>query len=307
MRLGIAGQEGREHGMFEGYREQTVKVGDAEIYVRVGGDGPPLLLLHGFPQTHVTWHKVAPLLQDRFTLILPDLRGYGRSRGPTPDADHQAYSKRVMARDMVELMSALGHDRFCLAGHDRGGRVGYRLCLDHPDRVRAFAPVDIIPTMEVWDQMDGDKAIGGYHWSFLAVPAPVPERLIGADPAFYYGHLLDRWAGDPAAIDPAARAAYLAQFDDPAVIAATCADYRAGASVDRQHDQADIDAGRKIACPVLVVWARGYLSGKTSTVFETWQHWADNVREEPIDCGHFIAEEKAEECAKALGDFFAKV
>lgn len=290
--------------MFDGFQSQSVSTGDAEIFVRVGGDGPALLLLHGFPQTHVAWHKVAPLLQDRFTLILPDLRGYGRSRGPVPDAGHESYSKRAMAADMVALMQALGHDRFYLAGHDRGGRVGYRLCLDHPERVRAFAPVDIIPTLDVWDQMDADKAIGGYHWPFLAVPAPVPERLIGADPAFYYGHLLDRWAGKDAAMDSEARAAYLAQFDDPAVIAATCADYRAGASVDRAHDRADREAGRKLACPVLAIWARQYFPGDPNLMRKTWRLWADNVREEALDCGHFIAEEQPEACAKALADFF---
>jgi len=290
--------------MLDGFQSQSVSTGDAEIFVRIGGDGPPLLLLHGFPQTHVAWHKIAPLLQDRFTLILPDLRGYGRSRGPAPDAGHESYSKRAMAADMVALMQALGHERFYLAGHDRGGRAGYRLCLDHPERVRAFAPVDIIPTLDVWDQMDADKAIGGYHWPFLAVPAPVPEQLIGADPAFYYGHLLDRWAGKDAAMDSEARAAYLAQFDDPAVIAATCADYRAGASVDRAHDRADREAGRKITCPVLAIWARQYFSGDPDVMLRTWRLWADDVREEALDCGHFIAEEQPEACAKALADFF---
>jgi haloacetate dehalogenase len=284
--------------------ERRVAVGDAELYLRLGGAGPPLLLLHGYPQIHVAWHRVAPLLARDFTLVIPDLRGYGASRGPAPDPEHRNYAKRAMARDMVALMAALGHERFALAGHDRGGRVGYRLCLDHPDRVARFAALDIVPTLSVWEALDAERALGAYHWQFLAVPAPVPERLIGSDPDFYIAHLLERWAGRPDALDPEARRAYLAQFHDPAVLAATCADYRAGASLDRAHDQADRDAGRKIACPVLVLWGRRYLTAKDAAPLATWRDWAEDAREIALDCGHFIAEEQPEACAAALREFF---
>ncbi len=293
---------------FLGLAERRLAVSDgaAELFFRLGGEGPPLLLLHGFPQTHVIWHRIAPQLARRFTLVIPDLRGYGASRGPAPDAVHLNYSKRAMARDMAELMTALGHERFLLAGHDRGGRVGFRLCLDHPERVERFAPIDIIPTFDAWEQMNADRAIATYHWSFLAVPAPVPERLIGADPDFYYRHLLDRWAGNREALDPRAVAAYLAQFHDPAVIAATCEDYRAGAGIDRAHDGADLKRGRKIQCPVLVLWGKGYLGSKTNSPLGAWHHWADDVREAAFSCGHFVVEEASEACVVALADFFAK-
>lgn len=291
--------------MFDGSSEQRIAVGEADIFVRSGGAGPPLLLLHGYPQTHVAWHRVAPALARRFTLVIPDLRGYGASRGPAPDAAHRHYSKRAMARDMAELMARLGHDRFFLAGHDRGARVGFRLCLDAPQRVRRFAALDIIPTLDVWEEMDADKALASYHWSFLAVPAPMPERLIGADPDFYIRHLLGRWAGRPDALAPEAVAAYVAQFRDPAVIAATCADYRAGASIDRAEDAEDRRRSRKLACPVLVLWGRGYLSSKTSSPLRAWQRWADDVREIAFDCGHFLAEETPDACAEALAAFFA--
>ena len=188
--------------MLDWLEERRVVVGEAELYLRLGGAGPPLLLLHGYPQTHLAWHRVAPPLARDFTLVIPDLRGYGASTGPAPDPEHRNYSKRAMAEDMVALMAALGHDRFALAGHDRGGRVGYRLCLDHPERVTRFAAVDIVPTLDIWQAMDADTALSTYHWQFLAVPAPVPERLIGSDPDFFIAHLLDRWAGRPDALDP---------------------------------------------------------------------------------------------------------
>jgi haloacetate dehalogenase len=291
--------------LFEGFAEQRVALAEAEIFCRTGGAGPPLLLLHGYPQTHVAWHRVAPRLMRQFSLVMPDLRGYGESRGPRPDPEHRHYSKRAMARDMAELMTALGHERFLLAGHDRGARVGFRLALDCPARVQRFAAIDIIPTFDVWEQMDADKALSSYHWSFLAVPAPVPETLIAADPDFYIRHLLDRWIGRPDALHPQAVAAYLRQFHEPNVIAATCEDYRAGASIDRREDGEDRERGAKIACPVLVLWGRRYLTSKTASPLAAWRNWAPDVREVALDCGHFIAEEAPEECATALAEFFA--
>jgi haloacetate dehalogenase len=292
--------------LFEGFAEQRVAVSEAEIFCRTGGAGPPLLLLHGYPQTHVIWHRVAPRLMRQFSLVMPDLRGYGQSRGPRPDPEHRNYSKRAMARDMVELMTALGHERFLLAGHDRGARVGFRLALDHAARVARFAALDIIPTLDVWQQIDADKALSSYHWSFLAVPAPLPETLIGANPDFYIRHLLDRWVGRADALHPQAVVAYLGQFHDSNVIAATCEDYRAGASIDRAEDGEDRRRGTAITCPVLVLWGRRYLSSKTASPLGAWRNWAKDVRELALDCGHFIAEEAPEDCANALAAFFSE-
>jgi haloacetate dehalogenase len=290
--------------MLDEFDERRVALADAEIYLRTGGAGPPLLLLHGYPQTHAIWHRVAPRLARAFTLVMPDLRGYGQSKGPPADAGHLNYSKRAMAEDMVAVMAALGHERFALAGHDRGARVGYRLCLDHPERVARFATLDVVPTIEVWEEMNADRAIATYHWPFLAVPAPVPERLIGADPEFYVRHLLDRWAGRKDALDPGAVAAYVAQFRLQSVLTATCEDYRAGAGIDRVHDREDRAAGRKIACPVLVIWGRDYSASKEDSPLVVWRRWAGDVQEVALDCGHFIAEEAPDECAEALLTFF---
>ena len=292
--------------MLDEFREQRIAVGEVEIHLRTGGNGPPLLLLHGYPQTHVIWHRVAPVLARHFTLVMPDLRGYGQSKGPAPDPAHVNYSKRAMAGDMVVVMAALGHERFAIAGHDRGARVGYRLCLDHPARVTRFASLDVVPTLEVWEEMDADLALSTYHWQFLAVPAPLPERLIGAESELYITHLLKRWAGRFEALDPRAVAAYVGQFRDPRVIAATCEDYRAGANIDRDHDRADRDAGRKIGCPLLVVWGRDYSASKEDSPLRVWRRWADDAREVPLDCGHFLAEERPEECAQALLQFFTE-
>jgi haloacetate dehalogenase len=292
--------------MFEGFEEHRISTGEAEIFVRTGGAGPPLLLLHGYPQNHVTWHAVAPRLRDRFSLVIPDLRGYGESKGPPPDPQHLKYSKRAMADDIVEVMTALGHDRFMLAGHDRGGRVAYRLALDHPGRVSRLAVIDILPTLDVWERMGKDAALGTYHWLFLAQPAPLPERLIGHDPEFYLRHLLDRWAGRREALDPAAVAEYIRHFRKPSVIEATCEDYRAGATVDLDHDRADRDAGRQIRCPTLVLWGRRYLPAKAQSPLEVWRAWAEDVGDVALDCGHFVAEEQPEACAGALRDFFSK-
>ncbi|GHD56484.1 haloacetate dehalogenase [Thalassobaculum fulvum] len=289
--------------MFEGFETRRITVRGAELNLRVGGDGPPVLLLHGFPQTHLAWHRVAPVLAERFTLVVPDLPGYGASRGlaPTPEA----YSKRNLAAVMVELMDGLGHRQFALAGHDRGGRIGYRLALDHPGVLTRFAPVDILPTLEVWEAMDWQAALGGYHWLLLAQPAPLPETLVGADGPGYVRHLVDRWAGHRDRLDPAAVDAYAAAYADPEVVAAACADYRAGATLDADFDRADRTAGRRIDCPVLLVWARRYLKERGRRHLDVWRRWAEDVREVSLDCGHFVAEEAAEDCAAALLGFFS--
>lgn len=291
--------------MFKGFMEHRVSTREAEIFLRTGGTGPPLLLLHGYPQTHVVWHAVAPRLIDGFSLVIPDLRGYGESKGPPPDREHFNYSKRAMAEDMVAVMSALGHERFMVAGHDRGGRVGYRLAFDHPERVSHFAAVDIIPTLTAAEGMDKDKALSSYHWIFLAQPAPLPERLIGHDPEYYLRHLLDRWAGNRGALDPDAVAEYIRHFRKPSVIEATCEDYRAGMSVDLEHDRADCEAGRKIHCPTLVLWGKRYLSAKAQSPLAVWRDWAQEVFEIALDCGHFVPEEQPQACADALREFFS--
>ena len=291
--------------MFEGFQEIRIPAGDAEIFARTAGSGPPLLLLHGFPQNHVMWHRVAPRLAARFFVVCPDLRGYGDSLGPAPDAANRHYSKRTMAADMIAVMSALGHERFFLAGHDRGARVGFRLQLDHPERIGRLALLDILPTFDVWDRMDSKTALNTYHWLFLAQPSPMPERLIGHDPDFYLHHLLDRWMGRPGALDPVAVAEYARHFRKPSVIEAACADYRAGATSDPDDDRVDREAGRKIACPTLVLWGRRYLTAKSSTSpIDVWRPWCADVRDEALECGHFLAEEQPDACADALERFF---
>jgi haloacetate dehalogenase len=292
--------------VFDGFHEHRLPAGDAEIFSLTGGSGPALLLLHGFPQNHVMWHAVAPRLTSKFSLIIPDLRGYGDSRGPAADAAHRNYSKRAMAADALALMTALGHDRFFVAGHDRGARVGYRLALDRPDRVARLAVLDILPTFDVWARMDRNAALNSYHWLFLAQPGPLPERLIGHDPDFYLHHLLDRWAGNPRSLAPAAVAEYARHFRKASVIAAVCEDYRAGATVDLEDDRADREHGRRLRCPTLVLWGRRYLSAKAGSPLDVWTPWADDVRDVAIDCGHFIAEEQPAACADALEDFFAR-
>jgi haloacetate dehalogenase len=291
--------------MFDGFKEHRLKTRDAEVFFLTAGDGPPLLLLHGYPQTHVAWHAVAPLLVSNFSLVVPDLRGYGESKGPPPDPEHHGYSKRAMAEDMLEIMNALGYERFMMAGHDRGGRVAYRLALDHPDCVSKLAAIDIIPTLNVWEMMDKDAALGTYHWMFLAQPSPIPERLIGHDPDFYLHHLLESWAGRKNVQDPSAVDEYLRHFRKPSVIEATCEDYRAGATIDFEHDRLDRESGRRIQCPVLVLWGKRYLASKaTSSPADVWRSWANEVKEVTLDCGHFVLEEKPEACAEVLLEFF---
>jgi haloacetate dehalogenase len=235
--------------MFPGFARQRLPTRDTDIHLRLGGAGPPLLLIHGYPQTHVAWHKVAPHLAESFTVVVPDLRGYGDSAAPEPDPQHVAYSKRAMAQDLVEVMTALGFDHFGLAGHDRGGRVAYRLALDHPTRVRRLAVCDMVPTLDETERTDWRLAWSTYHWFFLAQPAPLPETLIGQVPDFYVQHTLHSWVGKPEAIAPEAMAEYVRCFRRPTVIRATCEDYRAGLSVDLTHDRADRER-RARACAV---------------------------------------------------------
>ena len=283
--------------MLEGFELQTIDTGETTIRVRRGGSGPPLLLLHGNPQTHVMWHRVAPRLAEQFTVVAADLRGYGESGKPPTTPDHEPYSKRAMARDQVAVMQQLGFERFALAGHDRGGRVAYRLALDHPERVEKLAVLDIIPTGEAFRRADFRFGMGYWHWFFLAQPFDLPERLIGADPEAYFG----RRPNEP--FTPEARAEYLHHFKRPEVIHAICEDYRAGATFDYQLDEADRGT-RKIACPLLALWgSRGALHNWYD-VLAIWRDWADDVRGRAIESGHFLAEEAPDETYEELRAFF---
>jgi haloacetate dehalogenase len=289
--------------MFDGFEVRDIATRGTSIHARIGGSGPPLLLLHGYPQTHAMWHRVAPVLAERCTVVSADLRGYGDSSKPTSDPEHAVYSKRASADDMVEVMAALGFARFMVAGHDRGGRVAHRLALDHPERVERMAVLDIVPTRTVFRATDQAIATGYYHWFFLIQPYDLPERLIGADPVYYLRRKLGAWA----ALDnfaPEALAEYERCFSDPATIHASCEDYRAAASIDLAHDEADLD--HRIRCPLLVLWGGRGLMERHFDVLATWREKAAGpLTGRALDCGHFLAEERPEETASELLAFFA--
>jgi haloacetate dehalogenase len=292
--------------LFPGYASEWIDTSSGRIFARVGGKGPPLLLLHGFSQTHVMWHRVAPKLAEKFTLIIADLPGYGWSDIPESDAEHTPYTKRAMAKQMIEAMERLGHVRFGLAGHDRGGRVSYRLALDHPGRLSKLAVLDILPTYDYWMKMDWRYALKVYHWTFLAQPAPLPETLIGGHPDFYLKDKLASWSKtkDLSVFDPRALAHYLAAFNDPLRLHAMCEDYRAGAGADFDHDKADAEAGHKIPVPMLALWGDAGIAQSAATPLDTWKTWATDVRGAPVDAGHFLTEEAPAATAKALLEFF---
>lgn len=282
------------------------------IAYRVLGQGPPLLLLHGYPETGALWRRVATALQDRFRMIIPDLRGYGASDKPdsppigerSGEPEHAAYSKRAMAQDMASLMTALGYGEFDLAGHDRGARVAHRLTLDHPNRVRRLCIMDIVPTLHVYETADTAMATAYYHWFFLIQPADFPERLINADPVGWVKHHLSAWSKVPDPFEPEAADAYAASFRDPATVAATCEDYRAGASIDLDHDQKDFGR-RKILCPTLVLWGDEGFVGRRYDVLSVWRDYAEDVKGHGVPGGHFVPEEAPKETVAALRTFFA--
>ena len=288
---------------FPGFASHRIKTRDAEIRCVVGGDGPPVLMLHGYPQTHVMWHRVAPALAQAYTVVCADLRGYGESSKPVTDATHAAYSKRAMARDMVELMRELGHARFRLVGHDRGARVAHRLCLDHPSAVSHVAMLDISPTRTMYARTSQAFATAYYHWFFLIQPFDLPERLIGADPVYYLRRKLGGWGTGLVHFDPRALAEYERCFSNPATIHATCEDYRAAASIDLLHDAES--ESQRVECPLLVLWGKRGVVDRFFEPLDDWRAVARDVRGQALACGHYLAEEKPEDTLQALRAFLA--
>ncbi len=278
--------------MFEQFKRQRIKVSDRDIGINLvaGGQGPALLLLHGYPQTHAIWRKIAPRLAEHFTVVASDLRGYGDSSKPAGLADHSNYAKREMARDQVEVMRSLGHERFFLVGHDRGGRVAHRLAADHPDSVMRLVTLDIAPTKAMYEQTSMAFARAYYHWFFMIQPAPFPETLIAGNVEAYLHHHMGRFAG-LAPFTPEGWPEYLRCFSDPAAIHASCEDYRAAASIDLEHDAADIAAGRKVQCPMLALWGAQGVIEKQFKPLDDWRKVAVDVRGHALDCGHYIPEE----------------
>lgn len=266
------------------------------------GAGPPLLLLHGYPQTGYMWHKIAPRLAEDFTVVVADLRGYGDSDKPTSSEDHAVYSKRAMAADMMTVMTALGHSQFFIAGHDRGGRVAHRLARDYPQAVTKLAVLDIAPTAMMYDTTDMHFATSYYHWFFLIQPAPFPETLIGSDPKFFLESKMQHWGKDRSAITNDAFDEYLRCFSNPDTIHASCEDYRASASIDLEHDAADV--GLKLDIPLLVLWGATAMVGNKYDMLCAWQEVATDVTGFAVPGGHYLPEESPDETYQALLDFF---
>jgi haloacetate dehalogenase len=278
---------------FPGFAVHRVGLGDALIHAEVGGSGPPLLLLHGYPQTHVAWHRIAPELARHFTVVAPDLRGYGDSTGPAGDPLHIHHCKRTLAADKRALMRALGFERFAVMGHDRGARVGYRLCLDSPEAVNCFTSLTVVPTEEMWKRAGMAFGLKAFHWYLFAQPFDLPERMLAADPSYYLDWTLRNMVQKVDAVTPEALAEYHRAFAKASVRHAMVEDYRAAASIDLQHDRDDLAAGRRIACPVQVLWSAS-LTAKPDPA-EIWQTWADQVEGGTVDCGHLMAEEAPDE------------
>lgn len=287
--------------MFPGFTSARVATAEAAIHLQYGGKGAPVLLLHGYPQTHAMWHKIAPVLAERFTVVCPDLRGYGDSDKPASANDHLGYSKRAMAADQVEVMRKLGFSKFQVVGHDRGARVAHRMCLDYPDSVQRAALLDIIPTATVFARVDKLLATYYYHWFFLSQPFDLPERLIGGAPDYFLDRLLQSYSRGNEVFASEAVAEYKRCFRDPATIHATCEDYRAGATIDLMHDEAD--SAKKIACPLLVLWGAHSVVGRLYQPLAIWREKATDVQGAALNCGHFLPEEASTETLEALSTF----
>lgn len=296
-----------EGSAIPGFKCRLLDVGRESVFIHEGGAGPAVLLLHGFPETSLMWHRVAPLLAADFTVVAADLPGYGRSSCPDDSDGHAAMSKRKMAATLVAAMRAAGHDRFAIIGHDRGGRVAYRAALDHPDRISRIAVLDIVPTFEVWERADARLALAFWPFSLLAQPWPLPERLLSAAPDAVVDNAIAEWGSSPEAFPGWLRDAYVDALRDPAHVHAICEEYRAAAGVDREDDKADLDAGRRIGCPVLALWSdRGALASwyeDAGGPLGVWRHWARDARGRAVSGGHFFPEERPGLTAELTGAF----
>ncbi len=290
--------------MFSNFHNRVIQTSDVKINLVKGGEGYPILLLHGYPQTHVMWHKIAERLAENFTVIIPDLRGYGDSDKPSGIDKHYNYSKRVMAKDQIEVMSQLGYEEFYLVGHDRGGRVAHRLTLDYPHKVKKVALLDIAPTYQMYTTTDQEFASAYYHWFFLIQPFPFPETLINKNTDFFLNHCLESWSKTESPFTPEAREEYVRCFRDPQTVHGTCEDYRASATIDLEHDRRDID--KKIECTLLVLWGNKGVIEKKYDVIKSWQKRAINVQGKSLNCGHFLPEEAPEETYQSLQTFLTK-
>ncbi|GAC1347822.1 MAG: alpha/beta hydrolase [Acetobacteraceae bacterium] len=291
-------------GFFDGFELTTRRVSDGDLRLRIGGSGPPVLLLHGNPQTHAMWHAVGPELAKRYTVVAPDLRGYGGSFKPAPTEDHAPYAKSSMARDMAELMAGLGHDRFQVVSHDRGARVAHRLAIDNPDRVERLCVMDIVPTIEHFERTDMAFALGYYHWFWFAQPHPFPEELINAAPETWFRAHTSREPKSPSFFRQEALADYLRAAHDPEAIAGMCEDYRAAASIDLEHDRISRTAGDKVRCPMLVLWGgKGRIGGWYDPVALWRDYCTAAVQGHAVNSGHYLAEESPDEVRGALDTF----
>ena len=290
--------------MFDNFEELQIEANGTTINLVKGGSGPPLLMLHGYPQTHAMWNKIAPRLAEDFTVVCPDLRGYGDSAKVEGDPEHINYSKRTMGQDQVDVMKALGFDQFFLVGHDRGGRVSHRLTKDHPNSVLKLVTLDIIPTRAMFQIVDKDFATNTWHWFFLIQPFDFPETVIGGNPEFYARRGFDRTQNADKVFPPEALADSVRCFSIPGTIHAVCEDYRAGASIDLVHDEADFD--QKINCPMLALWSQTGFVGKTQDPLKIWGDYANNVKGKSLPCGHYIAEELPDESYAAIKQFLSE-
>lgn len=285
----------------------NIKTEECQIFLSKTGEGPPVLLLHGFPQTHLMWRHIVPLLADNFTVVCADLPGYGHSGSPPSASDHMPHSKRTMSRTLVSTMEQLGFQQFSVVGHDRGGRVAYRMALDHPKVIRSLAVLDILPTSEVWDRANKQFALDFWPWSLLAQPAPLPEKILEKCFKEIVDAALDEWGTPGEVFDPKIREAYYESFRDPSRVHAICEEYRAAATVDHEHDLADLKEGRRIECPLLVLWGK-YMETTygRDKILSIWERWGRDVKGEGIDAGHFFAEERPVETIAVLGSLLAR-
>ncbi len=291
-------------GFFDGFALTKHRVRDGELRLRTGGSGPPILLLHGNPQTHAMWHAVAPTLAERYTVVCPDLRGYGGSFKPAPTPDHAPYAKSSMARDMAELMTGLGHERFQVVSHDRGARVAHRLAIDNPGRIERLCVMDIVPTIEHFERTDMSFALGYYHWFWFAQPHPFPEELINAAPETWFRAHTSREPKTPGFFKAEALEDYLRAAHDPDAIAGMCEDYRAAATIDLEHDRVSRSAGRRVQCPMLVLWgAKGRVGGWYDPVKLWREYCVAPVEGGAVNSGHYLAEEAPGEVLGRLGGF----